>query len=106
MEGLQLIRSSQIRSASGFAGVYPSANRFLARHKKGGIVQHLGSFGTAAEAALAYARHLASLGVSPHSRGSPDAASRTEASVEAEAEGMTLGHMAVGGPGQYVTTVN
>ena len=41
-------------NTTGFRGVIKKGNRFLARFKNGGISQHIGSFGTARDAAAAY----------------------------------------------------
>ena len=56
-EGLMLVRSS---NQTGYLGVSMSGSRYVARGIVSGTSasQHLGSFDTAAEAALAYARHL------------------------------------------------
>ena len=42
------------QNTTGFRGVIKKGNRFLARFKIGGISQHIGSFGTARDAAAAY----------------------------------------------------
>ena len=51
-EGLTLVRSS---NSTGYRGVFKMRSKFQAR---GGQERNLGSFGTAEEAALAYARHI------------------------------------------------
>ena len=54
-EGLRLHLSSS--SSSGYKGVNKQASgRFEAKHRVGGKVVYLGTFGTAVEAAVAYAR--------------------------------------------------
>ena len=53
-EGLELLRSS---NSSGYRGVVPSGSRFMGRAGHNGHVQ-LGTFDTAEEAALAFARHV------------------------------------------------
>jgi len=53
-EGLQLHLSSS--SATGYKGVCHSGDGFRAGHRVGGISKHIGTFDTAVEAAVAYAR--------------------------------------------------
>ena len=64
-EGLTLIPSS---NASGFKGVIKNRRFYTARASEHGADVSLGSFPTAQEAALAYARHLASRPAVPHDR--------------------------------------
>ena len=65
LEGIQLIRAPGTRT--GFRGVTQSrvalSRPFEARFKRKGQEANLGSFGTAAEAALAYVRHACSQGI-------------------------------------------
>ena len=52
-EGLTLVPSA---NRTGFRGVYREGGRFQAQIRQGGQTHHLGSFGSAEAAALAYAR--------------------------------------------------
>ncbi|EOD21073.1 hypothetical protein EMIHUDRAFT_101766 [Emiliania huxleyi CCMP1516] len=52
-EGLRLHLSS---SSTGYKGVYEQSGRFQAKHRVDGRLAHLGTFDTAVEAAVAYAR--------------------------------------------------
>ena len=59
-EGLQLQLSS---NASGYVGVHRHGHRFVAQYQRGGKTTYLGYFGTAVEAAIAYARQVQLLGL-------------------------------------------
>ena len=54
-EGLRLHLSN---GSTGYKGVYEQFGRFQAKRKVGGRLAHLGTFGTAVEAAVAYARTI------------------------------------------------
>ena len=56
VDGYTLLRS---RNSTGYAGVYPNKGRFLAKLWSGGKNINLGSYSTAVEAAVAYAKHVA-----------------------------------------------
>ena len=60
-EGLKLVRSATSRS--GYKGVYVLGDRFQADVRRGGRLVHLGDFGSAEAAALAYARGAREHGV-------------------------------------------
>ena len=89
-EGLTLVRSSD--NQSGFVGVYLSRSRYEAQVKRGGALQHLGTFGTAEEAALAYARALGPEGsAAAAAKWDREAPMTPEEAIErAAAEGLTL----------------
>ena len=54
-EGLELVTAA---NATGYKGIFLNqAGKYEARIREGGKQVHLGTFGTAEEAALAYARH-------------------------------------------------
>ncbi|EOD16372.1 hypothetical protein EMIHUDRAFT_451545 [Emiliania huxleyi CCMP1516] len=70
-EGLRLHLSSI--SSTGYRGVsHPSSGRFQARHNLGGKDVSLGCFGSAVEAAVAYARALLPDGRTVHKEAPPD----------------------------------
>jgi hypothetical protein len=71
-EGLTLVRAY---NECGYKGVICKHNKFLARVRKGGRQRQLGTFASAEEAALAYARHVAT-----------DAQAEVEVEVGARAE--------------------
>ena len=69
-EGMRLHLSDGPRT--GYRGVHPHGARFQAKYSHNGKRHHLGTFGTAVEAAVAVAKHLKRLGVeapsgAPHS---------------------------------------
>ena len=59
-EGYRLVLSH--KSSTGYLGVTPRGSRFQARYRSGGKLVHLGSYGTATEAAVAYVKHAQSIG--------------------------------------------
>ena len=60
MEGYRLHLSD--RSSTGYVGVALNQGRYQARQKSGGKCTNLGRYDTAVEAAVAYAKHVASAG--------------------------------------------
>ena len=89
-EGLSLIVA---QSVTGYRNVFATAEgRFTAKPKERGVWIHLGRFDTAQEAALVYARHMASQGVASGEtlRGGAavTAARNARASVAAAAEAL------------------
>ena len=64
-EGLRLHLSHSSTSSTGYRGVYKHHGRFRARLWRGGKEEQLGSFDTAVEAAVAYARAAALLAKAP-----------------------------------------
>ena len=102
-EGLSLIVA---QSVTGYRNVFATAEgRFTAKPKEKGVWIHLGRFDTAQEAALVYARHMASQGtVSATLRGGAavTAARNARASVAAAAE--ALEPAAIVGLGQLFMT--
>ena len=103
--GVQLHLSKH--NSTGYKGVYMSGGRFEARQRVGGDYTSLGHFGTAVEAAIAYAIHVQQFGLAPVSRGGAQGATEgegdgkeedeeeeddddDESTVEEEAEGMRL----------------
>jgi hypothetical protein len=88
-EGLSLIVA---QSVTGYRNVFATAEgRFTAKPKERGVWIHLGRFDTAQEAALVYARHMASQGtVSATLRGGAavKAARHARATVAAAAEAL------------------
>jgi hypothetical protein len=95
-EGLQLHLSS--RSRSGYLNVYQSSGRFHAQCTRAGECRHvyLGCFDTAVEAAVAYARHVQTIGYkAPHGEAARGVAAEEEAEEQPgegvrEAEGLKL----------------
>jgi len=83
-EGLALLPS---KAESGFKGVTKHGNRWRAQASASGNVTMLGPFGSAMEAALAYARHRATLPPPPPR---PTPMALAEAERLALAEGLTL----------------
>ena len=64
-DGLKLyLQPTHGRSNStGYKGVYELSNgRFKVEHKSGGVYSYIGCYGTAAEAAVAYAQHMQTVG--------------------------------------------
>ena len=102
-EGLSLIVA---QSVTGYRNVFATAEgRFTAKPKEKGVWIHLGRFDTAQEAALVYARHMASQGtVSATLRGGAavKAARHARATVAAAAE--ALEPAAIVGLGQLFMT--
>ena len=102
-EGLSLIVA---QSVTGYRNGFPTAEgRFTAKPKEKGVWIHLGRFDTAQEAALVYARHMASQGtVSATLRGGAavKAARHARATVAAAAE--ALEPAAIVGLGQLFMT--
>ena len=103
-EGLSLIVA---QSVTGYRNVFATAEgRFTAKPKEKGVWIHLGRFDTAQEAALVYARHMASQGVASGEtlRGGAavTAARNARASVAAAAE--ALEPAAIVGLGQLFMT--
>lgn len=56
LEGVQLHMST--RNATGYKNVYATGGEFVCNHWCGGRTEHIGYYPTAADAALAYARHV------------------------------------------------
>ena len=56
VEGYTLLRSST--SSTGYRGVATKGGRFRASISRGGKMIHIGSYGTAVEAAVAYAKYV------------------------------------------------
>ena len=92
VEGLELVRSATSRS--GYKGVYVIGGRFQADVRRDGRLVHLGNFGSAEAAALAYARDAREHGVEAREQVAPRAAGQDltaeEAVAQAAAEGLEL----------------
>ena len=89
-EGLALVRAE---NATGFKGVYHGKNAstpFTATLKRDGRKNHLGTFATAEEAALAVARYLGPAGVAAALAPETAPMTKSEAHAAAAAEGLTL----------------
>ena len=84
-DGVQLHLSRRSNN-SGYAGVYATAyGTFSATHVHDGIRVRLGTFGTAVDAAVAYARHMQSLG-SEEEEGANEAGGEEDEEEEEEEE--------------------
>lgn len=86
-EGLVLLTAD---NPTGYKGVYESQGKFTARliltRGRGGKRQHLGSFSSAVEAALAYARHLGPEGCAAAVAAAADATTAAASAPMTEAE--------------------
>ena len=94
-DGEQLAEEAGVRlhlsssNSTGYRGVNSKGGRFTASHKIDGKKMHVGSFGTAVEAAIAYAKHLQSLGAEDTSTRAQDAGENEE-EVDDDDERTTL----------------
>ena len=75
------------RNPTGYCGVYSAGERYKAQQTRGGKLHHLGTFDTAVEAAVAYAKHVIAIGGAEPEMEDEDNA---EAEVVEEAGGFKL----------------